>query len=63
MQQVNQNLKSVIRVPEFWCPNRYTGLSNGLDTSLLQDVNYHFLRCFFINVQQILNGTLIISAI
>ena len=20
MQQVNQNLKSVIRVPEFWCP-------------------------------------------
>ena len=63
MQQVNQNLKSVICVPEFWCPNWYTSLSNGLDTSLLQDVNYHFLRCSFINVQQILNGTLIISAI
>ena len=31
--------KSVLWVPEFGCPNRYTGLSNDLDTSLLSLTN------------------------
>ena len=38
MQLKKQKLKSDFWVPELGCPNRYTGLPNGLNTSLINDL-------------------------
>ena len=35
LEQKKRKLKNHFWAPEFGCPNQYTGLPNGLDTSLL----------------------------
>ena len=44
-QLKKENLKSVFWATEFGCPNRYTGLPNGLNTSMdIQDYFEHIIK-------------------
>ena len=45
-----QNLKSVVCAPDFGRPNRYTGLPNGLDTSLPTHTDIEF-QIFFVSLK------------